>query len=80
VEHFPLGTQEKLARLDNAAAFVPGSPDTVGIPGYRKAIAHRKGQMKLRHGLLSLLQGVSGERHDGHVKRVERLEMGLIVS
>jgi hypothetical protein len=80
VEHFPLGPQEKLARLDNAAAFVPASPNPVGIPWHRKTIAHGKGQMELRNGLLGLFQGVSRERHDRHVKRVERIEMGLIVS
>jgi hypothetical protein len=36
--------------------------------------------MELSNGLLRLLQGIRRERHDRHVKRAERIEMGLIVS
>jgi hypothetical protein len=76
----PLGTQKKLARLDDAARLIPVSSKTVGILGHRKTIPYGEGQMGLSNDLLGLLQRVSRERHNRHVERVKGIKMSLIGS
>jgi hypothetical protein len=79
LEHFAIGADREVGRVNDAAPFFPVGAYSIGIFGYFKAVADRKVCAGFCDHLLGLFERIDGQRHDICVLGFEFFVVSLVI-